>query len=126
MLLHRLYRRRIKWLACLAAGLVVVTQTAIAAQGCMLTGASGLSTAVAQATPCDAMGMDEAPCLACCVVGEEAVGALDQHLVFVPPSDSIGSRQFPMPETHADAAHGAAWDVPRGPPLRILFCSYQT
>jgi hypothetical protein len=126
-MLRRSSTRRIKWLACLAASLVLITQIAMAAEGCMLRpGTAGLQPAAVEQAGCDGMAMDETLSLACCVAGEQAAATVDQQLHFVPPSHSTGRGHFPLPEVHAAAARDAASDVPRGPPLRILFCSYQT
>jgi hypothetical protein len=126
-MLHGSSRSRTKWLACLAATLLLFTQLAIAAAACMLTpGTAGVQPQAAAEAGCGAMPMDEGVCLARCAAGEQATASLDQHHAFVAPSHSIGATRFPLREVHGFARAGKALDVPRSPPLRILVCSYQT
>jgi hypothetical protein len=115
-----------KWLACLTAGLLLFTQLAMAAQACMLAkaGPAGASQQMAMAG-CKGMPMDAGACLARCLAVDQAAASLDQHFHFAPPSPSIGSASFALHGTQAPVAHVSALPVPGGPPLRILFCSYQ-
>jgi hypothetical protein len=114
-----------KWLVCLTAGLLLFAQVAMAAQACMLgkAGSAGASQQMAMAG-CEGVPMDAGACLARCLAADQAAASLDHHFYFVPPSLSIGSASFALHGTQAPVAH--ALPVPGGPPLRILFCSYQT
>ena len=123
-MLHGGSRSRIKWLACLAAALLLTTQLAMAAAGCTLTPSAPVQAAVDEG--CAGMPMDQGECLACCVAADQATASADQHFHLLPPSASIGLAAFAIPDDRAFAPHGRALDVPRSPPLRILFCSYQT
>jgi hypothetical protein len=117
-----------KWLVCLTAGLLLFTQLAMAAQACMLAKAGpAISAEQAMATAgCEGMPpMDQRVCAAHCIAGDQAAASLDHHFHFVPPSPSIGWASFALHGTQA-VAHVSALPVPAGPPLRILFCSYQT
>lgn len=121
------YRSKIRWVACLAAALLLFTQLAMAAAACMLTpGTAGVPPQAAAEAGCGGMPMDEGLCLARCVARGQAAASLDQHFHFAATSHSIGPTRFPVRELHAFAPVGKALDVPRSPPLRILFCSYQT
>jgi hypothetical protein len=111
------------WLACLTAGLLLFTQLAMSAEACMLAKSSPAPQAMAE---CDGAPMDNGVCLPRCLAGEQAAVSLDHHAPFVLPSVSIGTASFALAESRASLAHVAAFHVPRGPPLRILFCSYQT
>ena len=116
-----------KWLACVTAGLLLFTQLAMAAQACMLgkAGSAGASQQMAMAG-CEGTPMDAGACLARCGAGDQAAATLDHHFHFVPPSPSIGSASFALHGTQAPVAHVAGLPVRAGPPLRVLFCSYQT
>jgi hypothetical protein len=118
-----------KWLVCLAAGLLVFTQLAMAAQACMLAKVGPAPSAgQAMATAgCEGMPpMDQRVCAAHCIAADQAAASLDQHFHLVPPSPSIGSASFALHGTEAPAAHVSVLPLPARPPLRVLFCSYQT
>ena len=95
-----------RWAAVLLAALVVFAQFAMA---------SG---------ECHVAPMDEASCLAQCLGGDETVSKLAQHataaIAAAPASLDFtlpATRFVPLPER----------DAPRGgPPLQILYCSYQS
>lgn len=124
-MLHGWSRSRIRGLACLAAALLLSTQLAMAAAGCTLS--FGAPTQAGAEAGCAGMPMDQDVCLACCVAGDQAAASPDQPLYFLAPSASIAAATFAIPDDRAVAFQGRAVDVPRGgPPLRILFCSYQT
>lgn len=123
-MLHGWARSRIKWLACLAAALMLSTQLAMAAAGCTLSSSAPVQAAADEG--CAGMPMDQGVCLACCVAAADQQAAPDQHFHFLPPSASIGPAAFAIPNDRACSPQGRALDVPRSPPLRILFCSYQT
>lgn len=123
-MLHGWSRSRIKGLAGLAAALLLSTQLAMAAAGCTLS--RGAPAQAAAEAGCAGMSMDQGVCLACCVAADQAAASPDHPLYFLAPSASIGAATFAIPDDRAFAPQGRAVDVPRGPPLRILFCSYQT
>jgi hypothetical protein len=123
-MLHGWSRSVIKGLAFLAAALLLSTQLAMAAAGCTLS--SGAPAQAGAEAGCGDMPMDQGVCLACCVAGDQAAATPDQPFHLLAASASIGAATSAIPDDRAFAPQGRAVDVPRGPPLRILFCSYQT
>jgi hypothetical protein len=118
-----------KWLVCLTAGLLLFTQLAMAAQACMLAKAGpapSLGQAMATAG-CEGMPpMDQRVCVAHCIAGDQAAASLDHQFHLVLPPPSIGSARFSLHGTEAPVAHVSGLPLPAGPPLRVIFCSYQT
>ena len=117
--------RRKGWLAALTAGLVVFAQIAIAAQACMLAERSfALQQAMSEAG-CDGIPVDSTECAARC--GAQAQAAVPDHSVH---ADQVAVANFFAPFA-LTAIREAPRLVPRqspgpaGPPLRVLYCSYQ-
>lgn len=112
------------WLVCLTAGLLLLAQAAMAAQGCMLMKAAPQAMSMAMAE-CGGVPMDSGACVARCHAGDQAAGWTDHQAQFVLPLPPVAASSFALPANLAGSARAAAMDVPRGPPFRILFCSYQ-
>lgn len=110
-----------RWVACLAAGLLLFTQFAMASQVCTLA-KPGLAQQAMEG--CDGTAMQKAACQAHCAVADQAGLSLDQHFTFVPPSAAIGVAAFPSHGIGGSFSHAAALRA-AGPPLRVLYCSYQ-
>jgi hypothetical protein len=121
-------RKLLKRLAQLTAGLLLFTQLVLAAQACMMpqpNPAHAISDAMASGE-CDGVPMDRATCLADCLKADQASSSTKIHFdVILPPASPVAEltplRQFDQPAIHARTAY-----CPSGPPLQILFCSFQT
>lgn len=128
MAMHRslapLSRSKRGWLVCLTAGLVLFAQVAMAAQACMLMKAVPAPASVSMAE-CDGVPMDNGACAARCLAADKAVTPTD-HQAPVLSLPAVAPSGLAFADNHAASAHATAIDVPRGPPPRILFCSYRT
>lgn len=111
-----------KWVAFLAAGLLLFTQFATASQACRLA-VHGAAQQPMAMEGCDSMAMQKAVCQAHCATLDQAGLSLDQHFVFISTVAAIPVADFP---SHAMGAPFRQTLLPvAGPPLRILHCSYQ-
>jgi hypothetical protein len=121
-------RRLLKRLAQLTLGLLLFAQLALAAQACMLPRADpahAFSDAMASGE-CEGVPMDRATCLADCLKTDQASPSVNFHLdVILPPASPVAGltalRLVDYRVIHAPAPY-----CPSGPPLQILFCSFQT
>jgi hypothetical protein len=123
-----LSRRLLKRLAQLMVGLVLFTQLVLSAQACMLpqpTPAQAFGDAMAM-EQCNDVPMDRTTCLAHCLQHDQASGPsvhfqIDATVPSVAPVVNLSAlRQLDF--------SGRASPVPPcsvGPPLQILFCSFQ-
>ena len=119
--------KRGKCLAFLTVGLLLFAQFASAAQGCMLARApAGPATAEQMAAEgCDGAPMDAAACLARCLEADQSAASHDDNLQFVLPSAFTSATDFVVPRVWVSQS-ATVLHLPAGPPLRVLFCSYQT
>ena len=121
-------RKLLKRLAQLTAGLLLFTQLALAAQACMLPGpnpAHAFSDAMASGE-CEGAPMDRATCLADCLKTDQAGPSANFNLdVILPPASPVAQSSALRQVDHL-AIHAPASYCPSGPPLQILFCSFQT
>lgn len=119
-------RTRKSWLAGLMAGLVLFAQLAMAAQACVLAQtAPGASQAAIAEAGCDGMPMDEAACLARCLMQDQAAASVDQHSQLIAAPAAMPAAAFVLPRARYSSPPPSASRLPCGPPLQILFCSYQ-
>ena len=117
-----LFKSKRKWVAFLAAGLLLFTQFAIASRACMLASHGAAQETMAM-EGCDSMAMQKAVCQAHCATLDQTGQSLDQHFLFVSTSAAIPVADFP---SRAIGAPFKQTLLPiAGPPLRILHCSYQ-
>lgn len=109
-------------------GLLLFAQFAISAQACMLpqhNPAHAFGDSMA-AEDCDGVPMPGIACLAQCLKDDQANPAADFHFHVVLPavraiSADIAVRQFDSSVTLAAVGQSSG-----GPPLQVLFCSFQT
>jgi hypothetical protein len=121
-------RKLLRRLAQLTGGLLLFTQLVLAAHACMMpqpNPAHAFSDAMAGGE-CEGVPMDRATCLADCLKADQASSSAKVHFdVILPPASPVAElaalRQFDHPAIHAPAAYRSS-----GPPLQILFCSFQT
>lgn len=111
-----------RWVACLAAGLLLFTQLAMAAQACMLAKPAPQQAMAMEG--CEGIPMDKGVCLARCVAAEQPGPSLDQHVAFVAASADLNTVSFPSRGIEPSFRQAAALPA-AGPPLRVLYCSYQ-
>ena len=116
-------RTKRRWVACLAAGLLLFTQMAMAGQACMLVKAQPPSLPQQSMAGCESMPMDQAVCQAQCASVEQAGPSLDQHFTFVASTAVTSKVYFPIHGSDASWRQAAALPA-AGPPLRVLYCSY--
>jgi hypothetical protein len=70
--------------------------------------------------------MDRTICLADCLKAAQASSSVDIHFdVILPPASSVAGL-FALRQINPSAIHASAPYRPSGPPLQILFCSFQT
>lgn len=122
------WRTTRKWLAGLLAGLLFVSQIALAAQACMLSIAAGVPASSIQAMQeegCDSMPMDAAACRVRCLSQDQSAASPDQPLQAVAISPPVQHVAIATPATACPSRFASAARLPGGPPLRILHCSYQ-
>ena len=116
-------KRKKGWLAALTAGLLFFAQFTSAAQACMLAQPSAPQTM--SEAGCDGMPMDGAECAARC--GAQVQAPAPYHFFH---ADQVAVANFFAPFA-LPAIREAPRLVPRqspgpaGPPLRVLYCSYQ-
>ena len=113
-------------LIALIAGLLLFAQYAIAAQGCKLDHAwiPGTSQQAAD-RDCDGVPMSGSGCLAHCLSLDEQSSSLDHHFFTAPAASSPVPAGFVLAEI-GSIPRPAAVQLPAGPPLQVLYCSYQT
>ena len=116
-------RSKRRWVACLAAGLLLFTQFVMASQACTLA-KPGLAQQAMAVEDCDGTAMQKAVCQAHCAAADQAGLSLDQHFAFVPTADAITAAAFPSHRVRVPFGQSAALRA-AGPPLRVLYCSYQ-
>ncbi len=122
-----LKRRAIKNVALFMAGFLLFAQAVVAAQACMLTKpmAIHLLNSDDPAQDCDGVLLGKRLCLAHCVHADRANQAVDLHFLAVaPPVTEVVSLVPSWQDVRAPVSFSTVSAV--GPPLQILFCSYQT
>jgi hypothetical protein len=121
-------RKLLKRLAQLTLGLLLFAQVALAVQACMLPRADpahAFSDAMASGE-CEGVPMDRATCLADCLKADQASPSVNFHFdVILPPASPVAGLTALRQVDHL-AIHAPAPYCPSGPPLQILFCSFQT
>ena len=121
--------RRLKhrWTLAVIAALTAFAQFVMAAEPCMLMHQppTSMEHQVAAADEqCEAMPMDKASCLAQCLGGDESVSTLTS-LFTAAMAPAMAWMDFTLAGTRFVAV--AERDAPPcGPPLQILYCSYQS
>lgn len=121
-------RKLLKRLAQVTMGLLLFAQLVLAVQACMLPRADpahAFGEAMASGE-CGGVPMDRATCLADCLKTDQANFSVKFHFDAIlrpasPIADLSALRQVDRPAIHAPDAY-----CPSGPPLQILFCSFQT
>lgn len=123
-------RNLFKRLTQLTAGLLLFAQLVQPAQACMLrlqsspTQTSGEAMVMGE---CTGAPMDTATCLAYCLKADQPANpAVDYHFPAVLPSISHMVRLPALQQADSSALPSAASRCASGPPLQILFCSFQT
>jgi len=121
-------RKLLRRLAVVMAGLLLFTQLVLAAQACMLpqhNPAHAFSDAMASGE-CEGVPMDRAMCLADCLKTDQASPSANFHFdVILPPASPV-AELYALRQVDHLAIHASAPYYPSGPPLQILFCSFQT
>src|SRR6266545_3930073 len=122
-----LKRRAVKSIALFMAGFLLFAQAVVAAQACMLTKpmAVHLLNSDDPANDCEGVLLGKRLCLAHCVNANRASQAVDFHFLAVaPPVTEVVSPLPSWQDVRAPVLFSTVSAV--GPPLQILFCSYQT
>ncbi len=122
-----LKRKAIKNVALFMAGFLLFAQAVVAAQACTLTKpmAVHLLNSDDPANDCEGVLLGKRLCLAHCVNADRASQAVDLHFLAVaPPVTEVVSPVPSWPDVRAPVSFSTVSAV--GPPLQILFCSYQT
>jgi hypothetical protein len=126
ILSKKLLIKRLSWVA---AGLLLFSQLVLSAQACMLPG-SNLAYVFndAMATEgCDGVPMDKGTCLADCLKADQASGRpVDFHFDAIVPPASLIARLSALRLADSSSPSSCFSHYPSGPPLQILFCSFQT
>ena len=121
-------RSRSRWRCALFAGIFLLTQLALAAQGCALS-FDRVADAHEQAMAdeqCGSPPMAGAACLLHCLGQDQSASAPDQHLNAIAPSAASRPLDFTRAAMRAPlhVPCDSRLHVPRTP--QILYCSYQT
>jgi hypothetical protein len=126
LILSKKLLRRLAWLT---AGLLLFTQLILAAQACMLPGSNPAYTlGDAMATEeCESAPMDKGTCLAYCLKADQVASpSVDFHFnVILPPAFPVAALSA-LRQVDGSAMPLAVSQPASGPPLQILFCSFQT
>jgi len=124
-----LSRNLLKRLAGIMAGLLLFTQLVLSAQACMLPGSNPayvLSDAMAT-EECEGAPMDKGRCLAYCLKADQASSpSVDFHFSVISPAAFPVPGLFALWQADRSAMPPAVSHCASGPPLQILFCSFQT
>lgn len=121
-------KKLLKRLAQLTLGLLLFAQLALAVQACMLpqhNPAHAFSDAMANGA-CEGVPMDRATCLADCLKADQASPSVNFHFDAILPQASPVAGLAAQWQVDHLAIHAPAPYCPGGPPLQILFCSFQT
>ena len=107
------------------AALVAFAQFAMAAERCMIVHEpASAEHQMSSDEQCDAMPMDKASCLAQCLGGDESVSTLNPlFIAAIAPAPAW--MDFTLSGTRFVSVEHEA-PPPCGPPLQILYCSYQS
>ena len=118
-------RINFRWVLWLTAGVVVAMQFVLSAQACVLPGS--MAAAAVAAADCAGMAMGDGACLIKCQkTADQVKPSVDFHFHVLPVLNS-GAHGLPLPRAvPATAAVSATLPRSVGPPLQILFCSFQT
>ncbi|SRR6266540_653723 len=122
-----LKRRAIKSVALFMAGFLLFAQVVVAAQACTLTKpmAVHLLNNDDPANDCEGVLLGKRLCLAHCMHADRASQAVDLHFLAVaPPVTEVVSPVHSWQDVRVPVSFSTVSAV--GPPLQILFCSYQT
>ncbi len=118
--------RRLAWIM---VGLLLFTQLVLSAQACMLPGSNPayvLSDAMAT-EECEGAPMDKGTCLAYCLKADQARSpSVDFHFNAILPAVFPVSGLFALWHVDSSAIPPVVSRCASGPPLQILFCSFQT
>ena len=112
------------WCAALTAALLLFAQIATATQACMLAQPNAPQQTMSEAG-CDGMPMDAAECAVRC--GVQVQAPAPDHSFH---ADQVAAANFFLPFALPAVREASPW-VPRrsagpaGPPLQILYCTYQ-
>ena len=114
-----------KGLAFLTAGLLLFAQHVSATQVCMLVpDRAGTASAEQMSDGCDATPMGPVNCSAHCQHADQSATSGADKLQFVAPV-AYTSLAVPSVARIHPPQRASASRLPGGPPLRVLFCSYQ-
>jgi hypothetical protein len=122
-------RKLVKRLALVAAGWLLLAQVALAAGSCMMRPAAipaQVSGEVMVMDDCIDAPEDAASCLVHCLSADQPASyAVDfQFPVFLPPIPEVGRlTTLPQPDSLVSLLNVS--DLTGGPPLQVLFCSFQ-
>lgn len=123
-----LSRSLLRRLAQGVVGLLLFAQFAVSAQACMLpqpSPAHAFGDAMA-AEDCEGVPMPGAACLAQCLKDDQANSSADFHFHVVLPAVRAISADMALRSLDPSAASAAVRYSSNGPPLQVLFCSFQT
>lgn len=115
------------WLAGLAAGLLFFSQIASAAQACNFAMAGSLASSVQVMSDegCDGMPMDAAVCRVRCLSQDQSAAAPDQPWQAVTVIGPVQHAAIMPIAARCPSQSVSEARPPGGPPLRILYCSFQ-
>ncbi len=124
-----LSKNLLKRLALVMAGLLLLTQFVLSAQACMLSGCNPayvLSDTMAT-EECEGAPMDKGTCLVYCLKADQASSpSVDFNFSVILPATFPVSGLFALWQADSSAIPPAVLPCASGPPLQILFCSFQT
>lgn len=118
-------RLKTTWHITFFAAVLLFAQFAVASQACMVMHQQA-GTQHAMTEECDGTPMNDDSCLAQCIAQDQVSSTLEHHFTAAPPVIARAAPDFPLVATLAPTRLLPDAPLPAGPPLQVLFCSYQT
>jgi hypothetical protein len=106
-------------------GMMMAVQFVLTAQACVLP--LPVSGATTMTAPCEGAGKGTASCLIQCqMTADQVKPSVDFHFLAPPTSNGWADALFAPPASHMAVAGPPLVQRSCGPPLQILFCSFQS
>ena len=122
-------RKTVRRVIAMAAGSLLFAQLALAAEACLVpprAEPAGTSVDAGAMDDCGAAAVGRNTCLAHCLKADQPASfALDEHLQALPPSIAVVGRVAELQLADCPAIPIQVLGSRPGPPLEILFCTFQ-
>lgn len=117
--------KALQWPARWMLGVVLALQFVLAAQACVLP--LSVSSTTTMTAPCEGTGMGTAACLIQCQkMADQVKPSVDFHFFALPTRNVWAEALSAPPASRMAVAVSPLLQHSGGPPLQILFCSFQS